>query len=64
MYIQSGKHLHVTRHNKVISRINHIIYNMPKSLNMSWRSSWPLHANFIPNNQSCCTKPLKIDIAS
>ena len=64
MYIQSGKHLHVTRHNKVISRINHIIYNMPKSLNMSWRSSWPLHANFIPNNQRCRTKLLKVDIAS
>ena len=42
--IQFGKpfcirHICIRRHNKIISRINYLIYNLRKSLNMFWRPS-------------------------
>ena len=37
--IQSGKQFCIRRHDKGISRINHLSYILPKSLNMTWRST-------------------------
>jgi hypothetical protein len=40
--IQFWKHFYIRRHSKVIFRINHLSSILPKSLIMTWRSSWKL----------------------